>query len=53
MSFLIILISLLYIYLIYYSGLGEEEGFARSLQGPVELVSRHAARRLGGAAVYR
>ena len=32
------LFLLQYIYLKYYNGLGEEEGFARWLQGLVELV---------------
>ena len=41
MSFLIGCL-LLYSYLIYYPGLGEEEGFARRLQGgPLELVFFH------------
>ncbi len=42
MNFLISCFLLLYTCLIYYLGLGEEEGFAREVQGgPLELAFFH------------
>jgi len=48
------LFLLQHIYYKYYSGLGEEEGFALRLQGNVVMLSSgppHEARRPGGAAI--